>query len=198
MTSIVVVGEDELCCSLGSRIVGHCLPGWRLPLAPIDTKGVTKLRANLERYQSLARMHHVLCIADTDGHCVSEMLRLWQPDGTQERLTLRFAVNEADAWAIADRTGFAHAFGVSPAIVPRDPDEVRDVKREVLTMAARSKKRVIRDEVPSQRDPTKPGSGYNAHLCGFVRGVWRVDAAAAVSASLARAVRAVSRLADRT
>jgi hypothetical protein len=193
MASIVVIGEDELCCALGTRLVQHCLPDWLMPLKPIDTKGVTKLHASLARYQDLAHVHHVLCMADTDGHCAIELLRRWLPNGGPERFALRFAVNEADAWALADRAGFAEAFGVAQASMARDVESLVDAKREVLRLAARSSKRLIRDEVPSQRDPGKPGSGYNAHLCGFVRNHWRVGAAAEESQSLARAVTALQR-----
>lgn len=194
MTSIVVIGEDELCCSLGSKIVQHCLPRWRVPLVPINTMGVTKLKASLPRYRSLARTHHVLCIADTDGACVVSMIDEWRQQPVAGRFLLRFAVNEADGWALADRAAFADAFGLPHAVIPRDPDRIPDVKRTVLTLAARSSRRVIRDEVPSPRDPSKQGSGYNTHLCGFVRERWRVVEAANNSESLARAVRAVSRL----
>ncbi len=193
MASIVVIGEDELCCALGTRLVQHCLPNWEMPLAPIDTKGVTKLHASLGRYQDLARVHHVLCMADTDGHCVIDLLGRWLPNGAPDRFVLRFAVNEADAWALADRATFAESFGVAQATIPRDVDAIADAKREVLRLAARSSKRLIRDEVPSPRDPSKPGSGYNAHLCGFVRNHWRAGVAAESSQSLTRAVAALKR-----
>ena len=195
MTSIVVVGEDALCCSLGESLVAQCLPGWTLPLAPIDTRGVTKLRANLFRYHGqLVHLYPVLCVADTDRACAVEMRAKWLPDGIHQSFLLRLAVCEADSWVLADRAGFAKAFGVSMAAVPRKPEALADAKREVLRLAVRSSRRVIRDEVPAVGEATRPGSGYNQHLCAFVRETWNAANAAQHAPSLARAIKALKRL----
>lgn len=195
MTSIVVVGEGALCCSLGESLVAQCLPGWTLPLAAIDTRGVIKLRASLLRYHGqLVHLYLVLCVADTDRACAVEMRSKWLPDGTHRNFLLRLAVCEADAWVLADRAGFAKAFGVSRASVPRDPEALADAKREVLRLAVRSSRRVIRDEVPAVGEATRPGFGYRQHLCAFVRKTWNAANAAQHSPSLARAVMALKRL----
>ena len=195
MSSIVVVGEDELCCALGEQLVAQCLPGWTLAHQPINTQGVTKLQSALPRYHgALAKIQPVLCIADTDHCCAKELRESWLPAVVHSNFILRLAVSEADAWVIADRLAFAKAFGVSAALVPRDPETLIDAKREVLRLAARSSKRVIREEVIAQYDATKPGSGYNVHLCSFVRIRWNVANAAVHSPSLVRAVRALERL----
>jgi len=195
MSSIVVVGEDALCCALGEQLVAQCLPGWSLAFQPINTHGVTKLRSALPRYHdALARVQPVLCVADTDHECPKALRQSWLPPVANPNFILRLAVSEADVWAIADRAGFAKAFGVSAALMPRDPETLLDAKREVLKLAARSSKRVIREEVIAQYDATKPGSGYNLHLCSFVKSDWRAASAAEHSPSLARATLALARL----
>jgi hypothetical protein len=161
---------------------------------PINTRGVTKLYAALPRYASLVHVNPVLCIADTDGTCPVAMLEKWFPSGVDSRFVLRFAVSEADAWAMADTAGFAKAFGVPAVNVPRDPEGLPDVKRELLRLAARSTIRAIRNEVPSVADPSKPGTGYNLHLCSFVASSWSALAAAERSQSIARAIGALERL----
>jgi hypothetical protein len=194
MKRIVLVGEDRLSCSLGRRLVEHWLPEWQLLCEPIDTKGVTKLRAALPRYQQVARQQPVLCIADTDGVCARDLLGEWLPDGPSLGFHLRLAVSEAEVWALADRSGFAKVFGISEALVSRAPESLADPKREVLKLAARSSKRVIKEEVPSAFDSSKPGTGYNTHLCAFVNGAWNPERAAEHSDSLMRAQRALQRL----
>lgn len=198
MKSLVLVGEDALCCALGERLIAQTLPGWTLAIAPINTRGVSKLQAALPRYaQQALHVQPVLCIADTDGACPVTLLQQWLPTNTTPGLLLRLAVSEAEVWAMADRAAFASAFGVSVANVPRDPESLRDAKREVLALAVRSSKRYIREEVPSLQDPSKPGSGYNDHLCGFVRSSWRASVAGEQSDSLRRAIRALSHLQSR-
>lgn len=193
MRDILVVGEDALCCALGARLVAHCLPGWRVPLTPISTGGVTKLRAALPRYRDqMARHQPVLCIADTDGACALEMLGEWLPKGPVPQFLLRLVVTEAEVWVMADREGFARAFGVPVSIISRSPEGLADPKRELLKLAGRSTKRPIRDEVFRIDEPSKPGSGYNLHLCNFVETLWSPAEAIDHSSSLLRAANALA------
>jgi hypothetical protein len=90
--------------------------------------------------------------------------------------------------------GAAEALGVPLVRLPLWPDEEPDPKRLVLTLAARSKKALIKAEVVSAFDRNKRGSGYNLHLSAFVRSGWDVGRAQSTSPSLARAVRRVSAL----
>jgi len=194
---ILVVGEDALCCALGQRLVQACLPRWQLALPPIDTKGVTKLRAALPRYIELAQhVQPVLCIADTDGQCPVQLAQQWLPKTASRRLLLRLAVSEAESWALADAAAFASLFAVPLNKIPRKPDDVTDAKGAVLGLAKRSQKRVIRDEMISPFDSTKPGSGYNLHLCSFVTTHWDAGNAAANSPSLRRAMSRLKAMAD--
>lgn len=195
MSSLVLVGEDALCCALGERLVQQALPDWTLAFAPINVRGVNKLRTALPRYiQQAIHVQPVLCIADTDGACPVTLCKHWLPQAAPPQFLLRLAVSESEAWAMADRSAFASAFGVSVASVPRDPENLADAKREVLQLAARSSKRRVRAEVPSLQDATKPGTGYNDHLCNFVKQGWRAAVAREQSDSLHRAMLALERL----
>jgi hypothetical protein len=196
MTRILVVGEDALCCTLGERLVQGCLPAWRLAGPSINTNGVSHLRKALPRYARYAEdAHPVLCIADTDGGCALDLVRAWLP-GSARRLLLRLAVPEAESWAMADFAGLASALQVPAGKVPREPDKVSDAKAAVLALARRSKSRSVRTEVVSALDPTRPGTGYNLHLCRFVRQDWRLGTAAERSPSLKRAAHRVQALSD--
>ncbi|WP_394687328.1 hypothetical protein [uncultured Xanthomonas sp.] len=162
---------------------------WDIEASPIDTGGVTKLVKNISRYSSLAKIGHVLCIADTDGKCAVKLLSTWRPSTASERFILRLAVNEAESWLLADDDGFSDYFGISRAKIPRSPDEVVDPKREVVNLVRSSNKRALRNEVVSSFDSGKPGVGYNIHLQAFVNGSWSPRRAAEKSPSLHRAIR---------
>lgn len=195
MNRILVVGEDALCCALGERLVASCLPHWVLARESIDTRGGTKLLPALPRYVEQAKhVQPVLCIADTDGQCAVELRSQWLPVPKESRFLLRLAVTEAESWLIADREGVADALAIPLARLPHRPDEEPDPKGLLLTLAARSKKRAIREEVVSSADRNKPGAGYNLHLCAFVRSRWEPQRAAQRSPSLARAVERISEL----
>lgn len=195
MKQILVVGEDSLTCALGGSLVAELLPTWQMPQPPIDKKGVTKLIPELHRYIRQAReFRPVLCIADTDAQCVRELLDQWLPKQVPENFLLRLAVPEAESWLLADNEALANYLEISPARIPRTPDEIADPKRNLLNLARRSKNRVIRQEVVSQLNPEKQGNGYNQHLCHFVRTHWSAQRAANNSPSLKRSIMRITRL----
>jgi hypothetical protein len=190
---ITLVGEDALCCALGERLIFAGLPGWRVDM--FNTKGVTKLASAMPRYLNLAKhVMPVLCVADTDGKCVLALRKKWLAKSSADRLLLRFAVTEAESWVMADRLGFAEALAVPANKVPRHPDDEIDPKRSLLSLANESKKRLIRDELVSLTDRARPGSGYNLHLCNFIRTRWDPLRASQHSPSLARALRSLETL----
>ncbi|MHB1125146.1 MAG: hypothetical protein ACYC0T_20855 [Ramlibacter sp.] len=158
--------------------------------APINANGITKLIRSLPRYvQQAEHVQPVLCIADTDHKCAVDLISEWLPYAHTDRFLFRLAVSEAESWLLSDGEAFAAFLGVPVANLPRRPDDLPDAKREVLRLASRSRVRLIRQEVVSPFDSNKPGTGYNTHLCGFVRQHWRAPHAAAKSASLSRAVK---------
>lgn len=196
MTSIRVVGEDALCCALGEQLVATALPGWVLGGASINTQGVSKLVAALPRYiQQAAHVQAMLCIADTDGRCAVQLVQQWLPHGRPRGLLLRLAVTEAESWVLADREAAAEFFKVALKHVPLQPEAAHDAKRTVLQLARRSKVRLLRDEMVSPTDATKPGTGYNTHLRNMVKSAWRATRAAENSDSLTRALSRLAALA---
>jgi hypothetical protein len=194
MRQVHVIGEDALTCALGTRMVIEATG--TSPATPvINTGGVTKLQAGLRRYFGLARIGPVLCLADTDGACAKDLLARWLPQGAPSGFSLRFAVTEAESWLLADSAALADFLHVSRAKMPGNPDELVDPKRQILALAARSSKRLLRQELISEWDRSKPGVGYNVHLCDFATRYWRPSQALRASPSLSRAMIRLAELA---
>lgn len=194
MAEMYVIGEDALSCALGVKLVTDVAK--RIPALPvINTHGVTKLQSALKRYFGLVNISPVLCVADTDGKCVVDIIQRWIPHGTPSGFLLRFAVREAESWLLADSEAFADFLHVPQSKMPKSPDEIDNPKEMVLHLASRSSKRLIRQEMVSDRDSSKSGAGYNVHLCDFAAQYWRPLEAARVSPSLSRAIDSLSNLA---
>lgn len=203
MKRILVVGEDALCCALGEKLVEEILPNWQLAQASVNCCGITRLIPRIEKYVNLAQhVNPVLCIADSDNQPVCELAQKWlRPHSISSDMgfLLRIAVSEAESWILADTAAFAEYFAVSVRKLPRmtsgNFDEVVDPKHIVLVLARQSKKRLIREEVVSPIDQDKRGSGYNTHLCAFVKERWSAVRASVLSASLNRALSRLSEFA---
>lgn len=193
MPGMYVIGEDALTCALGARLVEEitqCAP--TLPL--INTHGVTRLQAALRRYFGLVNVAPVLCLADTDGKCVIELIKRWAPHGMPSNFLMRFAVTEAESWLLADIEAFANFLHVPQSKMPQSSDELDNPKKKIVDLASRSSKRLLRQEMVSERDSSKPGVGYNIHLREFAAHYWRPLEAAKVSPSLARAILSLRKL----
>jgi hypothetical protein len=197
MRSILVVGEDGLCCALGQRLVESVLPGWSLAGA-IAKGGITKLVPDLQRYAEQAQFSQpLLCVADTDGGCAVDLLKRWRPRHAPADFIFRLAETEAESWVLADRRGFAEYFKVPLTRVPAVCDSLNDPKQIVLNLVRRSGNRLFRQEMISASQPERQGVGYNVHLEAFVRKCWNVEAARTASRSLERAIARLSTLAGR-
>ncbi|MDH0897681.1 MULTISPECIES: hypothetical protein [unclassified Pseudomonas] len=197
MSQMYVIGEDALSCALGTRLV-TALMGWSLAQPAVNTKGGTYLIKAMPRYTGLAHIHPVLCLMDTDRGCAVELRQKWLPATAPSNFLLRLAVTESESWMMADREALAAFFDVAVRLIPDNPDEEADAKRTVLNLARRSRHRRIRQEVVSPLDASKPGTGYNVHLCEFINLHWHPQQAAQCSPSLARAIQRLTELKDAT
>ncbi len=188
MTSIVVIGEDALCCAIGEKLVGDFLPDWKLANAPINTKGVTKLEANLPRYLNLSRSGVVvLCLADIDRTpCAPALVRKWLPRGANDAFLLRFAVREAESWLLADRPNLSTFLHIPRSKIPAAPDELDDPKRTLLNAVRKHSSKALQADLTSSGREVAPGPGYNDLLSAFVRSSWNPIEAALYSPSLRR------------
>lgn len=193
MTQIALIAEDTLCQAIGERLIGDVL-GWTFAISPINCGGVSRLLSQLDRYQTLARLYPVLCIADTDRRCAVELLEKHRPPNLSARFLFRLAVPEIESWILADNKGFAEHFRVPESRLPRKPDELQDAKLTILRLIQKSKSKLYRDEMISAYDRNKLGTGYNLHLSSFVREKWAVEEAGKRSDSLARSVQRLQEL----
>lgn len=193
MLSVAVEGiSDEavvrkLCAYTGVEIATVFVAG-----------GKPKLDARLSGFNHSA--HHrpwlVLRDLDTDASCAPSLRRGLLPQPAPG-MHLRVPVTAIEAWLLADRLHIAQFLGVSPAVVPVEPDSLIRPKRTLVDLAQRSRKRGIREDfVPRQGTARELGPGYTARIIEFATDVWNPGEAAERSDSLARCIRCLEGLAQ--
>lgn len=197
MNRVLVVGEDALCCEFGVRLLTHVLPHWELASPPVPYGGITKLLARIDALvEQSDHVQPVICIADTDGRCPAELINMWRPARAGSSFIFRLAHAETESWILADRMGFSQKFGIPLAKIPHVSDDLVDPKQLLINISIRSKFRWVRTEVVSEFNLGKRGSGYNVHLCEFVRNDWDLMSARKVSESLNRACLALEKFGE--
>jgi len=172
----------------------------------LSGSGLTAVRVGLPRgrsevlsrwggYNEAAKREPWLVLVDLDrDECAPSLLRSL-PSAPVPRMALRIAVREIEAWLLADRS-IARALRVPANALPSFPDHVDAPKRRLVELVrAECKTKQIRDAILPAQAPARVGRGYNNFLAAFVRERWEPAAAAKRSDSLARALRAIERLA---
>lgn len=160
-------------------------------------EGKPKLDAQLPKYLQAAswRPYLVLRDLDDDAACAPG----WMTGKSVTRwCSLRLAVRAGEAWLLADRQRIADFLGVQLERVTRQPDDLENPKKELVALASRSTKRLIREGLcPRPGHTTVVGPGYTALLAEFVETHWRPTVAEAASPSLRSARASLFDLAKR-
>jgi hypothetical protein len=151
------------------------------------------LDENVARYNKAARFSRWFVLRDLNGDapCAGELIGdlLRHP---ARHMCFRVAVRASEAWLLADRAQIAEFLGLQLALIPTQPDHLADPKREMVNLARRSRRRVIRaDMVPDTKSTARVGPAYSARIIEFALEKWRPETAAATSPSLARCIAAL-------
>ena len=155
--------------------------------------GFGYLKKNIKGFNNAAKGTPFLVLTDLDRmECAPLLIQEWLPIPKHNKLIFRIAVREVESWLLADRSAFAKFLGIKGNLIPFNPDELDDPKRSLIKLAAKSRKRSLRESiVPAAGSTAKIGPDYNGTLSGFVRKNWNVKEAAKHSPSLKKALNAV-------
>ena len=127
-----------------------------------------------------------------------------------ENFILNIAVDEAEAWLIADTNGFADYFGIPLAELPESGLTKMNGHKDVMEMPfscksswlfthsyiTKSAKRELRLQIEAQGTACK-GREYNQAVVPFIKNYWNIEAAMANSNSLERMVSRLRSLSER-
>jgi hypothetical protein len=171
----------------------------RAEAGPVHGKaGKQQLLQRLPGYNSAARFSPwlVLVDLDQDAECVPPF-RAENLPGPSAGMCFRVAVRSIESWLLADRERFASFLRVRAAQLPDRPDDQRNAKQLVITLARRSRSReMIEDIVPREGSGRSEGPAYASRMIEFIsdeRRGWRPHVAARSSDSLARCLRSLRR-----
>ena len=141
----------------------------------------------------------VLVDLDDDAECAPPFREAWLPQPAPKML-LRVAVRAVEAWLLADREHLSAFLGIPASRIPLNPDEVASPKRAMVELAARSRRREIREDmVPRPGSGRTVGPAYSSRLIEFASDAahgWRPAIAAGRSDSLRRCLHRLRRLAQ--
>lgn len=202
MKDVIIVGEDPVTRQVIKKLLLEICPeGFNVVREdPVRGSEVKKLTPN---YNALAASIPVILLADLDNNnCPpSEQANWLNNQPKHSNFMFRFAVDEAESWLLADRTGFAAFLGIDASLIPkpspsraREPQnlEIRPKYKTSLFMMRELASNSSKPELKRQLTPldqTSKSSEYNSALLPFIDQHWNVQTAIANSYSLQKMVR---------
>lgn len=186
LKNVILAVEDEL----GEAISTKILKGFGIEIGIVLREGGNAyLRKKSPEFNRSAKGLDIFLLTDLDSPkgCPLELIRSWINGPLNPRFLFRVAVMEVESWLMADRVGFANFLSIPIHRIPSPTDDIPEPKEYLVSLARRSKKRRLRDElVPEPGAKIPVGYGYNTRLMEFVRDHWDLERAALVSPSLKR------------
>lgn len=154
------------------------------------------LRDRIKGYNSAARHAPWIVFVDLDHdeECAPPLRRAWLPQPARYML-FRVVVRAIEAWLLADRDRLASFLGISAARVPDNPDGLSDPKHALVQLAAKSRRREIREDMAPRPASGRPiGPAYTSRLMQFAAEEWNPKVAARNSPSLCRCHQRIAEL----
>lgn len=109
MIGVYIVGEDDVTRHVIYRILSYCGAGRFTVLMELPARG-GEIKNKIPNFNQLAMKFPVILLTDLDAdNCAPELKRKLLGGLEQaENLVFNVAVDEAEAWLMADRDGFAN------------------------------------------------------------------------------------------
>ena len=186
LNSVILAVEDELSEVISTKILKSF--GIEV-MVVLGNNGNGYLRKKSPELNRSARGLDIFLLTDLDStrNCPPEHIRSWIKVPLNPRFFFRVAVMEVESWLMVDRTGVANFLSIRVNRIPLNTDNIPNPKEFPVSLARRSKKRRLRDElVPEPGAKIPVGYGYNTRLMEFIREHWNLERAATISPSLKR------------
>ncbi len=197
MQTVALATEDELSEAVGIRLLAEHSEKIDVGLC-LRRGGNGYLRSKLANFCQMARLNPLLMITDLDRWtCPAALCGDWLGRTARpEKLLLRVAVREIEAWLLADHEAMAALLGATIATrLPSLPEIIENPKEFLLGLAARAPRDVRMDLCVEAGAAARQGLGYNARLSMFVREIRSPERASSRSDSLRRGRERIRQLA---
>ncbi len=204
MTRIHIVGEDDVTRAVLRQVIFSCNKNVEI-ISEFPARG-GQINAKLEGFNNLAKAYPVVLLADLDTHsCAPELLRKWFPEGKNDQFIVNIAIDEAEAWLMADREGFASYFAIDLKEIP-DAEPMKQGGNKALTemkFPCKSSLFLMKELIQKSRNGdfkkqlipkkgAKKGPEYNTCLVPYIQNHWNIKTARKNSDSLDRMIKRIS------
>lgn len=197
---VYIVGEDAVTCAIIKRVLFHCSKDFEI-LSELPARG-GQIKSKISDFNKLASSNPVILLMDLDAIvCAPQLIRDSLSNVKHSKFIFNIAVDEGEAWLMADRNGFADFIGVDIEYIPHSKLKKQGGPRALIEMdfnykssrflthelILKSKKLELIKQLSPKEGATK-GPEYNSCILPFINNIWNIDDACKNSDSLTRMV----------
>lgn len=202
---VYIVGEDPVTYAIIKRILSFCSGQFEI-ISELPARG-GEIKNKIPQFNQLSNTNPVILLTDLDNNlCAPELLKKLIPAKNQNFI-FNIAVDEAEAWLMADRRGFANYFSIDINLIPLSHRTKQGGRTELTEMnfsykssmyfthelAKRSTNSIfVKQFIPKQG--AAKGPEYNSAMLPFIQNIWNIDSAKENSDSLNRMISRINEL----
>ena len=201
-----IAAEDPVTFGIIHKILGNVFPEFEI-ITELPARG-GQVKSMIKHFNTLSETNPVILLTDLDNcDCAPRMLYEMLGTAKNDRFIFNIAVDEAEAWLMADRQGFAEYFRLDESYIPnarltrqggRIERKEMDFRyksslffgREIICNS--SSKELIDQLTP--KNGAKKGPEYNSVMLPFISEKWNIESACLNSDSLQRMVSRIRNL----
>jgi hypothetical protein len=202
---VYIVGEDDVTLAVIKRVLAHCSADYEI-IQNFPARG-GQIKSKIIEFNKISETYPVVLLIDLDNDDCAPLLIKKLIKDKNENFIFNIAVDEADAWLMADREGFASYFRIKMEDMPSARQTKQGGKKAVTEMSFRYKSSMYltheliqkskNTEYVQQLTPKKnaaKGPEYNSCMLPFIQDAWNIDNARQNSDSLNRMVLRLEKL----
>lgn len=211
--SVFIAGEDPVTREILQRLIQNYCPN--LVIAGTLPARGSELKSKVQNFNALAADIPVIVLSDLDTEDCAPLAKSKLLNGVvtvAENLIINIAVDEAEAWLLADRDGFANYFKIDITNMPTAKEQKFGGPRKRLEvdvplkaslylthqLMAYSKDPKLKAQIYTNSKSKCKGSAYNTAMLPFIKSKWNVEQAARGSYSLQTTIDRLKALDDRS
>lgn len=202
--TVYIGGEDFVTKEIAKRLIKFCMADTEIEFEDLTFRAHgTRALETLNVMLNFAKKYPVVAVFDSDGNCIIELLEKYTADKRNaDYAAINFAVDEAEAWLMADREGLAKYFRISVDEIPDKKSGDSEISNSIpyktslyiLTeIATLSKAALIREALAFEKPGKKP-STYNSIWGKYIDEIWNISAACENSESLKRTIKRIKKM----
>jgi len=202
---VYIVGEDDVTLAVIRRVLTHCSADYKI-IQSLPARG-GQIKSKISEFNKLSETHPVVLLIDLDNNdCAPQLLRQLIKDKKNDFI-FNIAVDEAEAWLMADRKGFATYFKIKMEDMPF-AHQTKQGGRKALTemnFAYKSSRYLTHELIQKSKssefiqqlapkNKASKGPEYNSCMLPFIQYAWNIDDARENSDSLNRMILRIENL----